>query len=163
MGAPAALLVREATSEDAEAIVEFNRRMAAETEGVSLPLDTLRRGVAAALSDRAKARYFLACDGTRPVGQVMVTLEWSDWRNGFFWWLQSVYVLPEYRGKGVFRRLYEHVCELARQSGDVVGIRLYVEQHNKVAQAVYQRLGMRYANYLVYESPRLARAGRSAG
>lgn len=145
------LTIRPALPDDCPAIVDFNCRIAEETEGKSLEAETIRAGVGALLADPAKGRYFVACDGDRLVGQIMHTREWSDWRNGDLWWLQSVYVLAEYRGRGVFRRLYEHVRSLAQADANVAGIRLYVERENAAAQTVYARLGMKHAGYFVME------------
>lgn len=145
------LTIRNADPADADVIADFNARLAEESEGKKLAHDRLRHGVAAALGDPARARYFLACRGTAVVGQLMITTEWSDWRNGWFWWIQSVYVVPEERRRGVFRALYEHVEQLARGDGGIVGLRLYVEQENRRAQEVYRRLGMKPPGYFVLE------------
>jgi ribosomal protein S18 acetylase RimI-like enzyme len=148
----AEIFVRAATPGDLPTIVEFNRRLALETESLILDGPTLEAGVRAALSDASKARYFVACaaDG-QVVGQMMHTYEWSDWRNGDIWWLQSVYVHPDYRSLGVFRRLFDFVAERAREDSNVVGLRLYVEDHNERAQAVYERIGLKTAGYGVME------------
>ncbi|MCA9054945.1 MAG: GNAT family N-acetyltransferase [Planctomycetaceae bacterium] len=145
--------IRAAIACDREVLVDFNCRLADETEQKTLDRDTVTRGVQAALDDPNKARYFVACDGERVVGQVMHTWEWSDWRNGVFWWLQSVYVHPDYRGRGVFRRLFEHVRELAQGDPEVVGLRLYVEQENSPAREVYRKLGLVEPGYHVLELP----------
>jgi len=131
--------------------VRFNQRMADETEGKQLSLDILRSGVAAAVADPSLARYFLACRGAEVVGQMMLTAEWSDWRNGNIWWIQSVYVAPPHRRAGVYRALHEHVRRLAQATAGVVGLRLYVEHSNAVAQQVYKELGMTDARYVVFE------------
>jgi ribosomal protein S18 acetylase RimI-like enzyme len=145
--------VRAAETTDEHFIVASNCRLAWETEHKQLDRPTVTLGVRTALADPSKARYFIACAGEQPVGQIMHTWEWSDWRNGDLWWLQSVYVVPEYRGRGVFRLLFEHVRDLARANPGVVGIRLYVEHHNTAAQAVYRKLGMVEAGYEVLEMP----------
>jgi len=146
------LTVRTATPADVPVIVDYNRRLATETEHKTLDPDTVSAGVAAAIADpMTKGPYFLACDGTDVVGQLQVTLEWSDWRNGWFWWIQSVYVRAEYRGRGVFRSLYQHVRSRAAAAGNVIGIRLYVERENTPAQATYSRLGMAVLPYMVLE------------
>ncbi|HEY1380076.1 MAG TPA: GNAT family N-acetyltransferase [Gemmataceae bacterium] len=137
------LTVRTATPADVAVIVEYNCRLGRETEHTELDPATVAAGAAAAIADPArKGPYFLACDGDDVVGQTQVTFEWSDWRNGWFWWVQSVYVRADYRGRGVFRTLYEHVRQQARQAGDVVGVRLYVERDNRPAQETYRRMGM---------------------
>lgn len=150
-GETGGLTIRVATPADAPVLVDFNRRLADETEGLQLDRATVEKGVAAALADPSKARYFVACVGSEVVGQVMHTWEWSDWRNGYFWWLQSVYVSQPHRGGGVFRRLFEHVRELAAGDLQVVGLRLYVEHENSDAQQVYARLGLTRTGYLVLE------------
>ncbi len=143
--------LRRATPADAAVIVEFNRRLAEESEGKVLDLPVLAAGVAACLADPGKALYFVAEDGGRVVGQVMLTTEWSDWRNGWIWWIQSVYVVPDQRRRGVFRALFDHVCRQAREDRNVVGLRLYVEEENHAAQETYVRLGMRRTGYHVLE------------
>lgn len=148
-----ALTVRPAQPEDLEALVHGNAEMARESEGKKLDVATLRAGVAALLADAGKGRYFVAEADGQFAGQLMITYEWSDWRCGWFWWIQSVYVAHAARGQGVYRRLHEHVAALARQAGDVVGLRLYVEENNHRAQRVYQRCGMAPAHYHVMEQP----------
>jgi ribosomal protein S18 acetylase RimI-like enzyme len=148
-----AITVRPASPDDWPTIVEFNRRLAAETESLALDGPTIEAGVKAALADGTKARYFVACtDDGQIVGQLMHTFEWSDWRNGDIWWLQSVYVHPDFRSRGVFRQLFDFVTERAQADPAVVGLRLYVEDHNERAQAVYERLGLAQAGYRVMES-----------
>ncbi|HET6382934.1 MAG TPA: GNAT family N-acetyltransferase [Armatimonadota bacterium] len=142
--------IRLARPADAAVITEFNRRIAEETEGKSLDADRLIPGVKRALSDEIDAVYYVAEAGTDVIGQLMITYEWSDWRNGVLWWIQSVYVDEEYRSGGVFRRLFETVERAARAAG-AAGLRLYVEKDNHRAQAVYRRLGMDTPGYLVME------------
>jgi GNAT superfamily N-acetyltransferase len=145
------LVLRSATPADAAVIIEYNRRLAEETEGKRLDPQVLAAGVAACLADPDKALYFLAEEDGTILGQMMITREWSDWRNGWMWWIQSVYVRAEARRRGVFRMLYRHVAELARSRPDVIGLRLYVEQENHAAQQTYSRLGMDRTGYLVFE------------
>ncbi len=145
------LRIRRGTPDDAVQVTEFNRLMALETEGKRLDPEVLSRGVAAGLADPAKALYFLAEDEGDVLGQMMITTEWSDWRNGWIWWIQSVYVRDEARHRGVFRALYEHVHQLATLASDVIGLRLYVEQENLSAQQTYARLGMVRTTYLLFE------------
>jgi ribosomal protein S18 acetylase RimI-like enzyme len=142
--------IRPGDARDAETIADFNAAMAAETERLRLDRPTLLAGVRAALADANKARYFVADAGGRVVGQLMLTREWSDWRNGDIWWLQSVYVAPEFRERGVFKALYRHVAQLARAER-AVGLRLYVEKENGAAQKTYASLGMMKTHYLVME------------
>lgn len=145
------ITTRTAVPADCEAIVAGNCRLAAETESKRLDVATVRSGVRALLADPGKGRYFVACCGDEVVGQVMYTREWSDWRNGEIWWLQSVYVAPAYRRQGVFRRLFRHVYEQAQADPSVVGLRLYVERENRPAQDVYRRLGLQEPGYFVME------------
>lgn len=143
--------IRAATLDDAEVMIDFNRRLAAETEDKTLDLDRLAAGVRAALTTENTCLYFVAESHGRVVGQTMVTFEWSDWRNGWFWWIQSVYVHPDARRRGVFRALHDHVRRLARRREDICGIRLYVEHENHAAQETYRGLGMVPSGHLVYE------------
>ncbi len=143
--------IRRPTPPDAEAIAGYNAAIARETENLELDRARLRQGVEAVLRDPAKGFYTVAEVDGRVVGQMLVTFEWSDWRNATFWWLQSVYVQPEFRGRGVYRRLYEHVLEEAKTRGDICGVRLYVSKENRIAQQVYERLGLRPALYAMYE------------
>jgi len=126
--------------------------MAEETEGKTLAPDIIGPGVQALLDDPSKGRYWVAKAGDKVIGQLMVTYEWSDWRNGTIWWIQSVYVHPDWRRKGVFSALYRHVESLAAAEPGVIGLRLYVEENNKRAQQTYKALGMRKPSYLVMES-----------
>ena len=147
----AGIAVRAARPADADTIADYNLRLAAESEGRDLDPAVLGRGVRALLDDPARGRYWVAeMDGV-PVGQCLVTTEWSDWTNGRYWWFQSVYVEPAHRGAGVFRALWDHVESAAREAGDVASLRLYVERENGSARAVYEKLGMEETGYLVYE------------
>ncbi|TDJ34273.1 MAG: GNAT family N-acetyltransferase [Gammaproteobacteria bacterium] len=143
--------IRDANPDDLEVICEFNACMAAETENRALDLECLHAGVLRVLNDPGRGRYFLAEVDGRVVAQTSVTFEWSDWRNGWFWWLQSVYVRLEVRGTGVFRTLLEHIESRARAAGDVRGIRLYVDSDNKEAARAYDRLGLPVSSYLMRE------------
>ena len=143
--------IRTAVFEDAPIIAEYNRAMARETENLELDPARVLAGVEAAFSDDAKGFYVVADHGGRVVAQLMITFEWSDWRNGQFWWFQSVYVHPEYRKQGIFRDLYTHVLEQARANPGICGVRLYVEGENHRAQRAYKRLGMSKTSYDLYE------------
>jgi ribosomal protein S18 acetylase RimI-like enzyme len=146
------LTIRLAKMSDAAVICEFNRLLAKETENKELDLAILGPGVEAMLSDPHKGRYYVAQDEQGEiVGQLGITLEWSDWRNGNFWWIQSVYVRQDARRHGVFRKLYEHVVEQARLEKGVIGVRLYVEHDNQIAQATYRKMGMVMTGYHVME------------
>jgi GNAT superfamily N-acetyltransferase len=149
--APAGIRIRAGLASDEDAIVAMNQLLARETEHKQLDENVLRAGVRAALRNPALARYFVACMGDRVIGQLMHTWEWSDWRNGHIWWLQSVYVMQEHRNLGIFRRLFETVLQEAEGDPRVVGIRLYVEHANDAALQVYQQLGMVPASYQVLE------------
>src|SRR5512146_2642080 len=129
------ITIRDAQIDDATFLAAGNVAMALESEHKRLDPATVARGVQAVLDDSSRGRYFVAERDGRPVGQLMVTYEWSDWRNGNFWWIQSVYVLPEARRLGVFRRLFAHLERLAKADATVCGIRLYVERENARAQA----------------------------
>lgn len=144
------LTIREATVADRDRIVLFNQAMAKETEGRMLDRGVLTDGVAAMLEDSRRGRYYVAEDGGEIVGQLAITTEWSDWRNGAIWWIQSVYVAKSHRRRGIYRRLHDHVRETARAAG-VIGLRLYVERDNAAAQAVYRSLGMHRSHYVMYE------------
>jgi GNAT superfamily N-acetyltransferase len=145
------ITIRRGTPADIPVIVEFNRRLAEESEGKALDVPILTAGVAAAMADPLKGPYYLAVDGDHVVGQTQITFEWSDWRNGWLWWIQGVYVRTEARQRGVFRALYEHIEREARQAGNVIGLRLYVDQNNHGAQQTYLKLGMSPSNYLLFE------------
>ena len=145
------LNVRKAVLGDLEVIVEFNAAMALETEGRSLDADLLRAGVLNLLNDESRGFYLVAESAGRVVGQLMVTAEWSDWRNAYFWWIQSVYVRRDSRRQGVYRALEGRVRAVALDRGDVCGIRLYVDRDNLGAQQVYEGLGMERARYYLME------------
>jgi GNAT superfamily N-acetyltransferase len=147
-------LIRDARCADAPVIVEFNRCLALETEGKVLDEAVLLSGVSRALAEPNRLRYWVAELGGlgTVVGQAAISFEWSDWRDGWVWWLQSVYVAQPYRGFGVFRSLYRHIEQEARGNPDVIGLRLYVEDSNEPAQRTYQALGMKPGGYSIYQS-----------
>lgn len=144
--------IRKATIADLQAIVDFNQAMAFETEGKKLDSAVLTAGVSAMLQNDQKGFYLVAELDNEIAASLMVTYEWSDWRNGTFYWIQSVYVRPQDRRKGLYSALYEEVKTLAQGNDDVCGYRLYVEKENEPAQKTYEALGMHETHYLMYES-----------
>lgn len=143
--------IRPAVPGDAEAIVDFQIRMARETEELGLEPEVVDRGVRAVLDDSTKGRYWVADSGGHLVGSLLTTYEWSDWRDGTVLWVQSVYVVPALRGRGIYRRMYEHLRDKVLASPDLRGIRLYVDRRNLAAQRVYERLGMSREHYEMFE------------
>lgn len=144
------LTIRKAVVSDAGVIADLNSRLAEETEQMHLDRNLVRKGAEALTRDPSKGFYLVAEDAGRVIGQLMITCEWSDWRNGTFWWIQSVYVRREYRGRGVYTGLHRQVEKMARERGDIRGLRLYVEKNNETAQRSYRRLGMSETNYQMY-------------
>lgn len=145
------LTIRKAQKSDAESIIHFNVAMAMETEQKILTKDTIGAGVRSLLENHQYGFYLVAEREGIMVGSLMVTTEWSDWRNGIFWWIQSVYVIPEFRRGGVYRSMYRKVKELAKALPNVCGFRLYVEKDNITAQKTYSDLGMNETHYKMYE------------
>jgi ribosomal protein S18 acetylase RimI-like enzyme len=142
--------IRLATAADAGVLIEFNAAMALETEGKALLPDVIGAGVQSLLTN-PEAGFYVVAEQDGLIGSLMITKEWSDWRNGTFWWIQSVYVRPQFRRQGVYRKLYRHVQERAANDPKVCGFRLYVERENSRAQATYRALGMKPTHYLVFE------------
>ena len=152
------LWIERAGAQHLDALIAFNKAMAIETEAVSLNPAVLASGVAAVLNDSDKGMYFIAyagdpncTDQAVVAGALMITFEWSDWRNGRFWWIQSVYVIPQRRRMGVYRSLHDHVRRMAQADEQACGIRLYVERDNTVAQETYENLDMYETHYRMYE------------
>lgn len=143
--------IRKAKPSEAGIIAAHNQAMAMETEGKKLDPATVDAGCRAVFEDESKGFYLVAEKDGQVVGQLMITTEWSDWRNGDFWWIQSVYVPPEHRQQGIFRSLYDRLVELARQSPNVCGLRLYTHEANTDAHATYRSLGMKQTPYLAFE------------
>lgn len=135
---------------DVAAVARFQVDMAMESEGTVLNVGIVERGVSAVMCDSAKGMYLVAKAGGTAVASLMITREWSDWNNEWYWWVQSVYVTPEYRGKGIYRKMYAKVKELAGKDG-VSQIRLYVDKTNVRARRVYEKLGMQECHYLMYD------------
>ena len=143
--------VRRAAEPDIGQIVEFNLAMARESEDKGLDAETLQAGVAAVLAEPANGFYLMAEANGQPAGSLMVTTEWSDWRNGRFWWIQSVYVAAQFRRLGIYSRMHDQVRRAAQADGQCCGLRLYVEKHNAGAQATYAGLGMAPTHYDLFE------------
>jgi GNAT superfamily N-acetyltransferase len=143
--------IRKPTLRDTAVIAEFNINLAWETEHLRLVPKTVTAGVRALIRKPARGVYFLAEQDGRIAGQLCLTYEWSDWRNGNFWWIQSVYVREEFRGRGVFSALFKHVQALARKDKEVCGLRLYMEQDNHRARRAYEKLGLKQTHYQVFE------------
>ena len=146
-----ATTVRFAEPRDMDSLISFGRTMASETEGLRLDEKTLAKGVRAVFDSPERGFYVIAELGGRAVGGLMITYEWSDWRNAWWWWIQSVYVLPKFRKRGVYRALHEWVEREARKRRDVCGLRLYVDRQNLTAQQVYSRLRMTRSRYDFFE------------
>ncbi|MFP4016285.1 MAG: GNAT family N-acetyltransferase [Halanaerobiales bacterium] len=144
-------MIRKADERDIEVIAEYNCMMALETENLKLNKKTVISGVKHAVNDPEKASYYLYEVDGEVVGQLMITKEWSDWRDGYFLWIQSVYVLEEYRRQGIFKALYNHIEDIVNENSDLCGIRLYVERNNKRARQTYAIMGMEETHYLLYE------------
>ena len=145
------MIIRQAITQDAAELAEFNMGIARETEDYELIPEVIRAGVETMIADPDKGFYLVVELDNGIQASLMVTYEWSDWRNGTFWWIQSVYVRPEYRGQGLYGILYERVKELAEQDDSVCGFRLYVERNNELAQKTYEKQGMSETEYLMYE------------
>lgn len=143
--------IRTAIPTDIETIATYNNMMAVETEGKELDMPTVTKGVQAVLDNPSKGFYIVVEDDNKVVANLMITYEWSDWRNSNIWWIQSVYVAKEYRRKGIYRAMYDEAKRMAKLEGVKV-IRLYVEQENTVAQQTYKSLGMQHSYYHMYEA-----------
>ena len=144
------LTITQGKASDIDTIVRFQADMAMESEGTMLDMDRLTLGVSSAINDEQKGIYLVARAKDTPIGSLMLTREWSDWNNQWYWWIQSVYVMPEYRKKGVYKAMYATLKDMAQENG-VSQIRLYADRTNLSAQEVYQRLGMRESHYLMFE------------
>lgn len=142
--------IRKATTEDASVIIDFQKKMAWETEQMILVPEIIFDGVNAVFADSSRGQYWVAENDGKVIASLLITYEWSDWRNSNVWWFQSVYVLPEYRRTGIFKSMYRHIKEEAYKSG-IAGLRLYVEMNNTGAQNTYEVLGMKSQHYKMYE------------
>lgn len=145
------MIIREAKKEDAPSIATFQLAMALETEDLQLDKPTVDLGVAKVFDDPSKGTYYLAEKKGQVIASLLTTFEWSDWRNGTVLWIQSVYVVPEERRNGVYKKMYQHIQQLVEQNSKLKGIRLYVDQTNTHAQQVYQKLGMTAEHYQLFE------------
>ncbi len=146
------ITIRTANRNDAPVIAQYNADMALETEHLHLDMERLLKGVNGIFDEPSRGFYLVAELNGTVIGQLMITYEWSDWRNGVFWWIQSVFVKEEFRAQKVFRSLYDHVIAMAHDQGNVCGIRLYVEKDNTRAHAVYEKLGMSVTQYDLLET-----------
>jgi predicted GNAT family acetyltransferase len=143
--------VRGATLNDVESIVDFQLKMAAETEGIELNEPTVLKGVTAVIADNTKGQYYVTEINGKIIASLLTTYEWSDWRNGTILWIQSVYVLNEYRRKGVYRNMYSHIKQMVLENVKLNGIRLYADKSNHAAHKTYQKLGMSPDHYVTFE------------
>lgn len=142
--------IRKATPSDAPSIIDFQKKMAMETEGIELASETVMSGVNGVFHDQSRGQYYVAEEHGKIIASLLITYEWSDWRNCNVWWFQSVFVIPEYRRKGIFRKMYNHIRQMAEEQ-DIAGLRLYVETKNSPAQKTYEALGMTSGHYSFYE------------
>jgi L-amino acid N-acyltransferase YncA len=145
------MLIREATETDIPSLLDFQLKMALETENITLDISSLTMGIHRLFKDPTRGRYYVGEENGEVVGCLMTTYEWSDWRNGIVLWIQSVYVAKEHRGKGVYKEMYSHIRQLVENGPDLKGIRLYVDKTNKQAQQTYGKIGMNGEHYTVYE------------
>jgi hypothetical protein len=145
------ITIREAVVSNIDTLADFQLKLALESEGVTLDKTVVLKGLTALFNDRTKGIYYLACDGQIPVGCHLITYEWSDWRNGMVWWLQSVYVIESYRNKKVFQTMFANIQRMLNIDPTILGLRLYVDKTNSIAQKVYSKLGMNGDHYTVFE------------
>lgn len=144
-------MIRTATLEDSTTIAHYNLHLAKESENLILDINRVTAGVSWFIAHPEQGHYFLFEEDKNIIGQLMITYEWSDWRCGMFWWIQSVYVHPSHRNKGVFKSLYTYVKERCEADPLACGMRLYVEKNNVSAQSTYEKCGMHKTHYDVYE------------
>lgn len=144
-------MIRQADKKDIPKLASFQMAMALETENLQLDAPTLQKGIAAVFADSNKGQYFVYENDGEPVASLMITYEWSDWRNGVVWWIQSVFVIEEYRGQGIYKKMYEYLKKLISDQKSIRGLRLYVDRTNTSAQEVYFKLGMNGEHYQVFE------------
>jgi len=142
---------RPSNEYDAPVISDFQVKMARETESLNLDIDTVYKGVTSVFKDSRKGKYYIATEENKIVASMLITYEWSNWRNNWVYWLQSVYVLPEKRGQGIFKQMYEYILLQVQENDEVAGLRLYVDISNIAAREVYNKLGMNGDHYQVFE------------
>ena len=145
------MCIRKANYSDVKNLIEFNKAIAIETERKKLRESVLKKGIMRILKDPSLGFYLVSEKSNKTIGSLMVTKEWSDWRNGQFWWIQSVYVVKQFRKQGVYKSMYKHVKKIAHSNPDLCGFRLYVEKNNSLAKKVYDSLGMKETSYLIFE------------
>ena len=145
------IIIRPSKSEDINILADFQMRLADETENIHLDKMIVSAGLKALFDDPTKGTYYVAEAEGKIIGCFLITYEWSDWRNGMVWWLQSVYIVPLHRRKGVFKKMYNHILQTIQNDGSIIGLRLYVDKTNTRAQKVYQAMGMNGDHYTVFE------------
>jgi ribosomal protein S18 acetylase RimI-like enzyme len=145
------ITIQKALSVHIDILIDFQQRLAYESEEVTLDSSTLRKGMEAMFADPGKGLYYIASDGDEVVGCHMITYEWSDWKNGMVWWLQSVYVKESHRKKGIFKMMYDNVISMIKKDPNLIALRLYVDKSNERAMKVYSAMGMDGSHYTVYE------------
>lgn len=145
------LIIREASLGDAKTIIDYQIKMAWETEKLNLDRAIVEKGVISVFNDPNKGTYFVAEGDGNVIASLLITFEWSDWRSATVWWIQSVYVMEDFRGKGVFKKMYHFLSEKVKRIPSLAGLRLYVEKQNSSAQGVYEKLGMNGSHYQMYE------------
>ena len=144
------ITIRKAVASDIHVIAEFQRKMAFETEQMELDPDLVTTGVGSVISDPAKGFYLVASSGNETVACMLLTYEWSDWRNGMYLWIQSLFVSPDFRNQGVFKKLYQHAQNLVMGSDETIGLKLYVDSSNFTAQKAYEKAGMEISHYQMF-------------
>ena len=143
--------IRDASILESEIIINFQTNMALETENLKLEKSSVRKGINAVFKDSSKGKYYVAEENDRIVGSLLTTFEWSDWKNGIILWIQSVYIIPEYRRKGIFKKMYSYLKKMVEESNGLIGLRLYVNKTNIIAQKTYEKIGMDSEHYKLYE------------
>ena len=143
--------VRAANILESKSIINFQINMAFETENVKLEKSSVKKGINAVFKDSSKGKYYVAEENDRIVGSLLTTNEWSDWKNGIILWIQSVYIIPEYRRKGIFKLMYSYLKKMVEESNGLIGLRLYVNKTNIIAQRTYEKIGMDSEHYKLYE------------